>query len=220
MHKVSDRLLLFATIAVAVMVGGCQSVYYNTMEKFGYQKREILVNRVEDARDENQKTAEQFNSALAQFSQVVNFEGGNLEEKYEQLNAEFQRCESSAKAVRKRIDAVEDVGEALFDEWEAELKQYTNAKLRNASQQKLIRTRRQYDQLIRSMKRAESKIDPVISAFRDQVLYLKHNLNARAIASLQTELISVENDVATLVREMEAAISEADRFIRAMGEIT
>ena len=220
MHKVSDRLLLFATIAVAVMVGGCQSVYYNTMEKFGYQKREILVDRVEDARDENQKTAAQFNSALAQFSQVVNFEGGQLEEKYEQLNSEFKRCESSAETVRKRIDAVEDVGKALFDEWEAELKQYTNAKLRNASQQKLARTRRQYDQLIRSMKRAETKIDPVLSAFRDQVLYLKHNLNARAIASLQTELISIENNVASLIREMEAAISEADEFIRAMGEIT
>lgn len=220
MHKVSDRLLLFAALAIGVTVSGCQSVYYNTMEKFGYQKREILVDRVKDARDENQKTAEQFNSALAQFSQVVNFEGGKLEEKYEQLNTEFQRCESSAEAVRKRIAAVEDVGEALFDEWEAELKQYTNAKLRKASQQKLVRTRRQYDQLIRSMKRAESKIDPVLSAFRDQVLYLKHNLNAKAIASLQTELISVENNVASLVREMQAAISEADGFIRSMGEIT
>jgi hypothetical protein len=220
MHKVSDRLLFFAALAIAVTISGCQSVYYNTMEKFGYQKREILVDRVKDARDENKKTAEQFNSALAQFSQVVNFEGGNLEEKHEQLNAEFQRCESSAEAVKKRIAAVEDVGEALFDEWEAELKQYTNTKLRRASQQKLVRTRRQYDQLIRSMKRAESKIDPVLSAFRDQVLYLKHNLNAKAIASLQTELISVENNVASLVREMEEAISEADGFIKAMGETT
>ena len=220
MHKVSARCLLFAAIAATITAGGCQSAYYNTMEKFGYQKREILVNRVKDARDENQKTAEQFNSALAQFNQVVNFDGGNLEEKYEQLNSEYERCESSAEAVRKRIGAVEDVGDALFDEWEAELKQYTNVKLRNASQQKLVQTRRQYDRLIRSMHRAESKIDPVLSAFRDQVLYLKHNLNARAIASLQTELVSVENNVAALVREMQTAISEADGFIKAMGKTT
>ncbi len=220
MHKVSARCLLFAATAATITAGGCQSAYYNTMEKFGYQKREILVNRVKDARDENQKTAEQFNSALAQFSQVVNFDGGNLEEKYEQLNSEYERCESSAEAVRKRIGAVEDVGDALFDEWEAELKQYTNVKLRNASQQKLVQTRRQYDRLIRSMHRAESKIDPVLSAFRDQVLYLKHNLNARAIASLQTELVSVENNVAALVREMQTAISEADGFIKAMGKTT
>ncbi len=220
MHKVPGQLLLFATIAATITAGGCQSVYYNTMEKFGYQKREILVDRVKEARDENQKTAEQFNSALAQFSQVVNFDGGNLEEKYEQLSSEYERCESSAAAVRKRINAVEGVGAALFDEWEAELKQYTNANLRNASQQKLVQTRRQYDRLIRSMHRAESKIDPVLSAFRDQVLYLKHNLNARAIASLQTELVSIENNVASLVREMQTAISEADGFIKTMGKTT
>jgi len=220
MHKVSGRCLLFAAIAAAITAGGCQSVYYNTMEKFGYQKREILVNRVKDARDENQKTTEQFNSALAQFSQVVNFNGGNLEEKYEQLSSEYERCKVSAEAVRNRIDAVEDVGAALFDEWEAELEQYTNAKLRNDSQQKLVQTRRQYDRLLRSMRRAESKIAPVLSAFRDQVLYLKHNLNARAIASLQTELVSIENNVASLVREMQTAISEADGFIKTMGKTT
>ena len=66
------------------------------------------------------------------------------------------------------------------------------------------------------MKRAERKIDPVLSAFQDQVLYLKHNLNAQAIASLQSELASIEIDVARLIKEMEASIKEADSFIRTM----
>ena len=66
------------------------------------------------------------------------------------------------------------------------------------------------------MKHAESKIKPVLSAFRDQVLYLKHNLNARAIASLRSELVSVETDVAALIRDMETAINKADGFIQAM----
>jgi hypothetical protein len=212
------RLFLLITLPAIAFGGGCQSVYYNTMEKFGYQKREILVDRVKEARDTNQKTAEQFNSALEQFSQVVNFDGGKLEDKYEKLNSEYELCESSAADVSKRIAAVEDVGEALFEEWETELSQYTSAQLRRASKRKLVQTRQQYDRLVRSMRRAESKIDPVLSAFRDQVLYLKHNLNARAIASLQTELINVETNVATLVREMEKAISEADGFIKTMDE--
>ena len=66
------------------------------------------------------------------------------------------------------------------------------------------------------MKRAESKIEPVLSAFRDQVLFLKHNLNAQAIASLQNELTSVEADIASLIKEMEASIAEADVFIKTM----
>ena len=218
MWIVFARFILFATLMVSAawLSTGCQSMYYNTMEKFGYQKREILVDRVKEARDEEQETAQQFASALEKFSAVINFKGGELEEKYEKLKAEFERCESRADAVKKRIAAVENVGEALFEEWEAELKQYSNANLRRTSRQKLVDTRRQYDRLIRSMKRAEAKINPVLAVFRDQVLFLKHNLNARAIASIQNELVSVETDVASLIREMEASISEADGFIKTM----
>ena len=63
------------------------------------------------------------------------------------------------------------------------------------------------------MKRAESKIQPVLSVFNDQVLYLKHNLNAQAIAALQGELVGLEENVDRLVREMEASIRGADQFV-------
>ena len=74
----------------------------------------------------------------------------------------------------------------------------------------------QYEQLIRAMKRAEKKMDTVFAAFKNQVLFLKHNLNARATASLQNALTTIESDVAMLVGEMEASIREADTFISAM----
>ena len=200
------------------LVIGCQSVYYKTMEQFGYEKREILVDRVIEARDAQEETKDQFKSALEKFSDVVNFKGGDLEEKYEMLNSEYKRCESKAEAVSMRINNVQSVGTALFKEWEAELDQYSSANLRNASRQKLDQTRREYDRLIHSMRRAEAKITPVLTAFHDQVLYLKHNLNAQAIASLHQELATVENNVATLIKEMEAAIGEANGFIKTMVE--
>ncbi len=214
------RAALFSLklITVLLLATGCQNVYYQTMEKFGYQKREILIDRVQEARDEQEEAKEQFQSALEQFSAVVNFRGGELEKKYETLNAEFKDCKSKADAVRKRIVAVEDVAKALFDEWESELKQYTNDNLRRASQSKLKQTRKHYAQLSGAMKRAEAKMDPVLSAFQDQVLYLKHNLNAKAIASLHDELVSVEADIESLIKEMETSIAEADSFIKAMAE--
>jgi hypothetical protein len=112
---------------------------------------------------------------------------------------------------------VEDVAEALFDEWEAELDQYTSAPLRRSSARRLQQTRAQYGQLIQAMKRAEAKMAPVLAAFHDQVLFLKHNLNAQAIASLKGNLASIESDIAVLIREMEASIREANRFIDAMN---
>ena len=203
-------LLLFAA--------GCQSLYYGAMEKFGKYKRDILVDRVKDARDAQQQTKEQFASALEKFRSVVNVEGGKLQEKYDQLKSELDKSESKASAVRKRINDVEDVAQALFDEWTKELDQYKNAELKEASRKKLEQTRQKYSQLIGAMKKAESKIEPVLSAFRDQVLFLKHNLNAQAIASLQSELGTMETDIGRLITEMENSIGEADKFIQTMQE--
>jgi SMC interacting uncharacterized protein involved in chromosome segregation len=201
-----------------LFAAGCQGLYYGAMEKFGKYKRDILVDRVKDARDAQQQTKEQFASALDKFRSVVNVEGGKLQEKYDQLKSELDKSESKASAVKKRINDVEDVAQALFDEWTKELDQYKNPELKAASRRKLEQTRQRYAQLIGSMKQAESKIEPVLSAFRDQVLFLKHNLNAQAIASLQSELGTMESDIGRLIMEMEKSIAEADSFIKTMQE--
>lgn len=214
--KTREWVRITGLMALLFFLAGCQSAYYATMEKFGVHKREILKERVEKARDAEEEAKEQFASALERFRSVVRFEGGTLEEKYEELNRELEVSEEQAALVRNRIDSVEDVAGALFDEWEDELDQYTNASLRKASKRTLETTRIHYARLMAAMKRAEAKIEPVLRPLRDQVLFLKHNLNARAIAALETELTSVETEVASLIREMEAAIVEADSFIRTL----
>ena len=211
-----NMLGIFLVLFVFVFAG-CQSAYYGTMEALGHHKRDLLVDRVEDTRDAQEDAKEQFQSALEKFTEVVNFSGGQLKEKYTELNAELEKSESKAKAVRGNISDVENVSNALFKEWESELSQYTNDNLRRSSEQKLEQTRQRYSQLIDVMKNAEAKIEPVLSAFRDQVLFLKHNLNAQAIASLHDELTSVKADIASLIKEMEVSIAEADAFIKAMA---
>ena len=206
--------LVLLPLCLSLLLPGCQTAYYSTMEKFGVHKRDILIDRVNEARDSQQEAKEQFASALEKFSSVVKFKGGELEKQYQQLKNELDRSEAGAVQVHDRIKAVEEVAEDLFDEWQDELKQYTSSKLRQSSKDKLARTKKQYARLIKAMKRAEAKIEPVLNPMRDQVLYLKHNLNARAIASLENELTTIETDVARLIREMESSIREADSFIR------
>ena len=213
---IKNRLKWVTATGIIFLMFGCESTYYKAMETIGYHKRDIMVDRVQDARDAQEEAKEQFESALEKFSSVVGFRGGDLEEKYNQLKGEYEESVTKADAVRNRIAAVEDVAEDLFAEWQQELTQYTNSKLKQSSARKLRETKSKYAQLIAAMKRAEKKMDPVLSAFQDQVLYLKHNLNAQAIASLQSQLASIETDVARLIKEMEASIKEADAFIGSM----
>jgi chromosome segregation ATPase len=211
------RAVICFSAFLLTLIAGCESTYYAAMEKAGFEKRDILVDRVEDARDAQEDAQEQFTSALERYSLLVDYDGGELQEVYEDLNDEYEDSEAAAERVRERIDAIEDVAGDLFDEWEDELAQYSSASLRRDSEAKLRDTRRRYDQLIAAMRRAETRMDPVLDALRDNVLYLKHNLNANAIGALQGELGSIRADVDRLVAEMNTAIAESNAFLATLN---
>ncbi len=208
------RLIL--PVMIVLSLSACQKAYYGAMEKVGVHKRDILVDRVGEARDSQAEAKEEFASALERFASVVNFDGGELQAAYERLNASYEDCEDQADTVSDRIAKVEDVAEALFAEWEQELSLYSSAKLRNQSASQLRATKREYTRMLAAMRKAEKTMFPVLDVLRDQVLFLKHNLNARAVASIRTELATVRRDVDSLIRQMESSIREADQFISQM----
>lgn len=207
------------TAALLAALCGCTSLNYKMQEKFlGNEKRDILVSRVGKANDAQKETQEVFKDALEQFNSVVQFDGGNLQKQYDKMSAQLERCEGRAEAVHTRIADVDRVARDLFREWAAEAKQFKNAEFRRDSEAKLRETQRNYERMLGAMRNAEEKIEPVLSVFRDQVLYLKHNLNAKALASLQDETARIEMDVNGLIKDLSAAIAEADRFIQSMGD--
>lgn len=212
-----NRRLLLATLAAAPLLASCTTAYYRALETVGIEKRDILVDRVEDARDSQSDAKEQFTSALDRYRSVVSVDGGDLEEIYDRLAGELERSQERAQAVEERVAAVQSVADDLFAEWEDEIGDYSDAGLRRQSQQLLNATRADYRRLIAAMQRAEAAMDPVLTLFNDQVLFLRHNLNARAIGSLETELDDIERATANLIQEMERSIEEASRFIDALA---
>lgn len=209
------RLLI---LSIALMLTACTTMYLEGLEKIGIPKRDVMVSRVEKARDTQEETKEQFKSALEQFTAATNFSGGDLEATYNRLNDAYEASVGKADEVKTRIADIESVSEALFTEWKTEITQYSNASMKQNSQKKLDSTQAHYRQLIASMKQAEAKIEPILTVFHDQVMFLKHNLNARAIASLKGELGTIKSDVSALVASMEKSINEANAFISTMEQ--
>lgn len=214
---VRTLLILSMLIGTGLVSSGCASTGIAIREKLGTPKREQLVERVEETREAQEDAKTQFASTLEELQALSGFDGGELESAYKRLDNQLGRAESRAERVRDKIVSVDRVASALFNEWEAELDQYETESLRNASARQLDETRTKFGDLLYAMRRAESKMEPVLSAFRDQVLFLKHNLNARAIASLDSTLGELEDEIAVLIRDMEASIAEANAFIDEMS---
>lgn len=210
MFNISKKLMALMCI---VALSGCSSAYYSAMEKVGIHKRDIMVDRVVDAKESQQDAQEHFKSALEEMTALINFDGGELEQQYNIIQEQYEDSKKAAERVSSRIEKVEDVSQALFDEWQEEIEQISSASLRRQSSSKLKETQRRYKTLIQSMYKAESKMTPVLSALKDNSLFLKHNLNAKAIGALQGEMLSIKKDVGVLIRDMNAAIEQSQKFI-------
>lgn len=216
-----ERPRSFQTVCLALALAGaagpaivgCTSAYYSAMEQVGQHKRDILKSRIESGREEQQEAQEQFKTTYQRFKEVAGHDGGDLEATYDRLNSAYEDSEARAQDVRDRIASIEQVSADLFAEWQTEIDSMQSANLKSQSSRSLKDTRAKYAKLIGAMKKAEGKMPPVLTAFRDQVLFLKHNLNARAIASLSGSLGEIQGDVDALIRDIDASIQESERFL-------
>jgi chromosome segregation ATPase len=220
MNSAGNGRILIGMFSIGVvsllMLTSCRSAYYAAWEKFGVYKRDLLKKRVVEARDEQKAAGEQFKDAMTRLKELYAFEGGQLEKNYNSLNGEYEDCVTRANAVHKRISEMETVAADLFKEWEKEIAQISTPSLQEGSLKQLKATRERYNSLHQALKKAEESMTPVLTQFKDHVLYLKHNLNAQAISSLKGEATSIQTEISRLLTEMNSSIAKADEFIKTL----
>lgn len=210
-----SKISLILAAAVLLLAAGCSTAYYSAMEKLGKEKRHPLKDNVEDVRDSQTEAQEEFKDALTRIKELYNFDGGNLEDFYGRLKSSYEDCEDRAAHIEKRIAGVETVAKDLFAEWEDEITRINDTKLKSASRSSLADAKAKYRKLETAMKQSTRNMYPVLSKLSDYVLYLKHNLNARAVGALEGEILSIEEEVAALIQDMNISIAEAENFIKA-----
>ena len=207
------RLLVISAL-ILMLTAGCSTAYYSAMEKLGKEKRHLLKDNVEDVQESQTKAQEEFKDALTRIKEITNFDGGDLEAFYDRLKSSYEDCESRAGQIEKRIASVETVAADLFSEWETEIKQINDTKLKSSSKASLADAKAKYQKLSSAMNQSTKGMYPVLAKLNDYVLYLKHNLNARAVGALGGEVVSIEKEVTDLISDMNRSITEADNFIK------
>lgn len=210
------RGMMWAAVALLVTLTGCSQMYYAGMEQVGIHKRDIMVDRVEAVKSSQQDAQEEFASALERFNALVDVNASDLQSAYDALDDAYDDSKGAAENVSTRINKLEDVSEALFAEWEQEIEEYANPKLKLQSQQKLRETRKKYEKMMGAMRKSEKSLEPVLANFHDNVLLLKHSLNSQAIGALKTEFDTLKTEIRGLIEQMNLSIRESDTFIKAL----
>lgn len=211
------NLLISILLLSLTACGTTQNIKYSVLEKAGIHKRDILVDRIEKTSEVQEEAKEDFQSAYERLSELVDVDDAGLESQYKKLQNAVDVSENRSNELQSRIASVDSVAKDLFAEWREELTQYTSANLRRQSENNLKMTEQRYAVIYRQMQNSYARVQPVLQVLQDNTLYLKHNLNARAISGITNEVLSVEDKVAQLIVQMEKSIRESKQFIDSMG---
>jgi hypothetical protein len=212
------RQTVFIPLIVLILLfTGCKSTYYKTMRTLGKEKRDILVSRIKDAKKDQDQTKKQLQTTMESFQALTGFKGGSLEKSYKRLNSDYESAASQAGKLHDKIQSIDQVSNDLFKEWQGEINDMDNVKLKSQDLVMLRNAKTRQATYMRAMRSTEDRIAPVLKAFQDQVLFLKHNLNSRAIGSLKTTSSVLQSDVAGLIKSIDASSQEADKLITSLA---
>ena len=213
-------LSIILTFIISLSFSSCarkmREAKYNAYELVGIEKRDLFKREVKNVKEEQEETGEAFKDALTRLKEMYNFEGGDLEKQHAKLKSSYEEAREEAGDLNGRIKNVNDVAGDLFAEWKKEIAEISASDLQKKSKTQLNQTKERFKALQTQMAGAQKKIDPVLTKLKDQVLFLKHNLNAKAIVGLKAESADIETDIQSLIKEVEEASKEADQFIKSL----
>jgi hypothetical protein len=215
--EVLRRTVCIPCVVLVLLLAGCNAAYYKTMRTLGKEKRDILVQRIKDAKKDQDQTKQQLQTTMESFQALTGFQGGSLEKAYKRLNSDYENANSQAGKLHDKIQSIDQVSNDLFKEWQGEIGAMGNAKLKAQDTVMLRNAKTRQATYMRAMRRTEDQIAPVLKAFQDQVLFLKHNLNSRAIGSLKGTSATLQGNVADLIQSIDASSQEADKLISSLA---
>ena len=208
---------LAATLAPLLLaLGACQtSPYYAALEAVGVENRELLVDRVSDTRGSIGRAETEMQRLMRVYRETADADPNNIEGAYERLDDAYDDATGRVRGVENDIEAMKQVADDTFAEWERELALYQDAQLRAESAARLEEMRGRYAALERTLDEVQQSLDPVLFAFRDRVLYLKRNMNVATLADMKTQAPGLTEEVRSALAELERAEAATAEFLAA-----
>jgi DNA-binding transcriptional regulator YbjK len=201
-------------LLLALLCTSCSTVYYNFWEFLGQEKRELLQSELENITEDQSDAKDEFADTLSKIRSEYSYKEGKLEKTYDELSTDYNSLNDNAKSLSKRIEKAQEIASDLFSEWKSEAKKITNTKFRKDSLSKRVITMTKFKLTVKAIKNVESKMKKVLVKLNDRVLFLKHNLNAKAIGKVKIELMNIEGDIIALIKQINESNEQANSFIK------
>lgn len=214
------RLVRATALALLVcLASGCKA-FGGSFLVFGgaHTLQEDLVARARGAGEEAREARADFAAAALLYQRLTAPQAVELE----RLSGEFadavEACDDRAQDVTERIEAIRHEKEAVVKGWTEELGRFSSDAVRKKSEAQMRDTEARAQSLLTALERLQGRMQPVLLKLRDYALFFDHNLNARAIATLQDTYKDFDGEVKALESEFARVEAELGTFLAHFAE--
>lgn len=181
-----------------------------------FKTRDNFIVAIKDANSTQDAVKAQFQNASDQFMQLINFHGGALEDKYVELQKEYLKSKELLNDFQNKINKIKKSASNLFKEWDKEIEQYSDGKIQAKSKELKDESVKQYEMIIVLMERNEQNLEDYLKILGDNVLFLKHNLNSKAVFSLREVSAELQGNINDIILDIDNSITKTNEFIQHM----
>jgi cell division septum initiation protein DivIVA len=173
----------------------------------GFRQTDRLMSRaensaraIEDTKGELQRTLEAYNSM---------FDGSakNPRRAYQISLRGVERSEKRVGDIQKRLNEMQIEADKYFADWTTSLDAIINQDLRRRSEARRDETRAGYDNIHQAALKAVAEYETFIGNFRDQLMFLGHDLNPSSISSLKEDAGKLNGEAAQLFSEADGSLT-------------
>ncbi len=143
---------------------------------------------------------------------------GDAVKAYEQLVDVVENSEDQAEDLRKSIEKMQAEAVPVFDQWTKDLEAYSNPEMRQRSQARLSAARERYDAVVAAVEPVLVEYEAINQSFRDHVLFLKHDMNPAALATIQDDVRRIAKDATSLDSRFNGGRAAATAYIESSAQ--
>lgn len=202
------------------LIAGCQSSpYYASMERLGVSRGEVLAERVDAARQAQQRAREALDSALSRLELALSASPSTFSREREALTQALEKSDDAQRDLAWRLDDADEAAEAVFTEWHDELDDYHDERYRELSERQLAESRERYADIRQALATSREQMRPVTETLNDTALLLEHEEKARDLAALGDRMPEMRDTLGELATRAAQIDRETDALVEALLDV-
>jgi len=175
--------------------------------------QEDLVDSVRAADEEAVEARTDFDAAFALYQRVTTPQAAELDDLADDFADAIESCRERFEDLATRRTKVDEEATTLFQGWNEELGRYSLELMREKSAAMLADTEKRTERVTKALERLQTRMEPVVKKLEDYALFFHHNLNPRAIATLEDTYKDFDAEYRALVSELEKTRAEITQFL-------